>query len=96
MVEFVLDDEPERPNLVYFWHALADEAEREQMLAEMLNSLEVADQTTVDRYAGRFAVWPGQTNTSAVPLPRVDQPAMNQTLTPERRYLRAKFRQAER
>jgi hypothetical protein len=54
LMEFILDQDPEHRSTVYFWHAFADEEARERMIIDMLNSLEIVDQTNAERYIDRF------------------------------------------
>jgi hypothetical protein len=54
MASFVLDDAPNKVMQLYVWHALADEAKREEMVVEVLNSIELVDQDTIGSYMHRF------------------------------------------
>jgi hypothetical protein len=54
LIEFDFDREPVRRSAVYLWHVLADDTERERMLVEILDNLEIANRNNADQYAQRF------------------------------------------
>lgn len=92
-ITFAHDAVPEQRHAVYLWHALASPHERERMLVDLLNGIELADHTNATQYAERFAAPPQPSATiDFVPLER----ARSAALSPDRRYLRFKLQQTGR
>lgn len=54
LVEFDFEREPVRRSAIYLWHVLPDDAERERMLVEILDNLEIANRSNAAQYAQRF------------------------------------------
>lgn len=98
MAWFVLDDAPHVVMQLYLWHALADEAEREQMIGQILDSLVLVDTTNVDAYRERFPV-ESEDGKAGSSSPQQRQQQINRgPLSPgqatRRRYFRSKLEQA--
>ncbi len=97
MAWFVMDDAPNRIMQLYFWHALVSEAEREQMVTQILDSLVLVNQENVSTYSHRFLAEPEPGKTGSLSLPQ--RPARATPVSPEqaarRRYIRSKLEQPE-
>jgi hypothetical protein len=92
-IAFAHDDAPDQRHVVYLWHALASAEERERMVVDLLNSVELADHTNAAQYAERFVAAP---HPSAMVHPTTAERARSATLPPDRRYLRFKLQQTGR
>lgn len=94
LIEFDFDREPVRRSAVYLWHLLADDTERERMLVEILDYLEIANRSNADQYTERFqAPVYAKVRSSALGIDR-DLPMFSHAIIPMQRSIRAKTRLA--
>ncbi|HEX6292866.1 MAG TPA: hypothetical protein VFZ66_27015 [Herpetosiphonaceae bacterium] len=96
MAWFVMDDAPYQVMQLYFWHALADDTEREQMVQQILDSLVLVDEHNVGMYRQRFPVESpvGKAGTLSLPQARLRAVPVPPGQAAQRRYYRSKLEQA--
>jgi hypothetical protein len=99
MAWFVMDGVPNQIMQLYFWHALASEAEREQMVTQILDALVLVNEDNASTYNHRFLSEPEPEKTGNLSLPQPRQRTNAAILSPaqmaQRRYFRSKLEQLD-
>jgi hypothetical protein len=95
MAWFVMDDAPHKVMQLYFWHALADDAERDRIVEQILDSMVLVDEHNVDAYSERFLPANGTEQKGSLRLPqnRSRANAGSSIQSAQRRYMRSKLEQ---
>jgi len=98
LVEFALDEMPSRHMLLYYWHGLLHDAEREATTLELLDAMVLVDQNNAAAYSDRF-----HAPLTSERLPNIIRVSPTATasreppreLTSQMRHLRFKYRQVQ-
>jgi hypothetical protein len=96
IAELAFDSMPYRRVLIYYWNALASDAEREATVSELINDLELVDQHNLARYTERFEQPLSSQDDNAVHGQAAAQfPVSISSVQPKRRYFRWKTSQLD-